>query len=69
MAEEKQSFFSSKAFFLIIAWLVLGVVLSVVIYKVSPSLEHQCETWASQLEAAPHGGDNAHGDTHGEAKT
>jgi F-type H+-transporting ATPase subunit b len=75
MAEEKKSFFASKAFFLIIGWLVLGIVLTVVVYKVSPSLEHQCEAWAVEIASGAHGGhgdhgtpDDAHGDAHDGAK-
>ena len=60
MAEgEKKSFFATGAFKLIAAWFVLGVVLSIMVYSLTPKMRHSCETWAEESglsEGAEHGG-------------
>jgi len=78
MAEaEKKSFFKSKAFMLIMVWMALGGVLTVVILKAKPAMEHACEGWAQEIEmpAGEHHGEEAEHDAchlvaeHGEGFT
>lgn len=42
---EKKGFWGSKAFWLILLWLGLGVVLSVVIYSAKPAMIRACQAW------------------------
>ncbi|MFO8057961.1 MAG: ATP synthase F0 subunit B [bacterium] len=49
MNETKQkSFFKSKAFYLILAWIVLGVVLHIVVVSLVPDMKAVCQKWAQE---------------------
>ncbi len=62
--ETKKSFFKSTAFFLILGWIALGVVLHIVVVSVAPQMRQACEDWAHEQGIEVHGDHGGHGACH-----
>jgi F-type H+-transporting ATPase subunit b len=59
---KKKSFFKSLAFFLILAWIALGVGLHIVVVSAVPKMKSACESWAQEENidlSHAHGGHDA----------
>ncbi len=59
---KKKSFFKSLAFFLILAWIALGVILHIVVVSAVPKMKSACESWAQEENidlSHAHGGHDA----------
>jgi F-type H+-transporting ATPase subunit b len=61
MVEEQKGFLQSKAFILILVWIILGGALSLVMFAAMPRMQLACESWAQETglarveECAAHG--------------